>query len=120
MNYNELLPGNVIHQKKFGFDHQAIIYDGFYVYENSPGRGEHLSRLDEFIKQAGNSLRITTYPPLQRQIHLNRINQQLRIRRAWSVLNNCQDTVTRITEGHARSHQRTEMIWMALFAFVGV
>lgn len=122
MQYNAILmlPGNIIHRNKHGFHHQAVILENGYIYENTPKRGEHVSRLDDFIRKAGESLRVSTYPLPRRLAHLERVEQQLQTPRKWSVLNNCQDTVSRITEGQARSHQRTEFLWATFFAFIGV
>jgi hypothetical protein len=79
------------------------------------------SRLDTFIRKAGDSLRVSTYPPLQRLAHLERVKQQLQTSRKWSALvNNCQDTVSRITEGRAKSYQRAGIVWAAILAFIGI
>lgn len=117
MQHN-LMPGNIIHRNKSGFDHPAIILENGYVYENTPYQGEHVSLLSDFIRKAGNSLKVSEYPFWQRRIHLDRVAQQLQSPRQWSaLLNNCQDTITRITEGDASSYQRSQ-IFLAIFLTV--
>lgn len=116
-NHKDLVPGNVIEMKKDGiFDHPAIVMPGDKVYENTPEDGEHLSPLSNFLQKAGNTIQVKAYHPNDRQKHIGKVQQQLSQRRSWSILNTCQDTVTRITHGKAHSPQRNTIIGIAVVA----
>ena len=110
-NHNDLVPGNVIERKKDGvFDHPAVIMPGRKVYENIPGIGEHLSDLSDFLLKAGNKIQIKTFSPLKQRENILNVYDELRNPRAWSWLNNCQDSINRITAGQPKSHQRDTAI----------
>jgi hypothetical protein len=66
-------------------------------------------------------LKISEYPFWQQRIHLDRVKQQLQSPKPWSAIsNNCQDTIARITEGDARSYQRSQIFLGIFLAVIGI
>lgn len=111
--HNEV--GNVAERLKDGmWQHPVLIMPNGMVYENLPHKGEGLSSIGEFLVKSNGEFRIKRFTLEQRRQHVSRVRKELTNPRGWSLLHNCQDTVTRITDGTPRSHQRD--FWVGLAA----
>lgn len=113
-------PGSIVRRVKDGlFDHPGVVVPGGLVYENRPDAGEGLYSLSDFIASAGGTLSAKLPDWEDRLIILANVRKELQSPRKYSLWgNNCQDTVSRVVEGRARSHQREAAIVAALMAII--
>lgn len=100
--------GAIVQRIKNGvFDHQRVVVPGGLIYENKPDTGEGLYPLDDFMASAKDKLSVILPDWQDRLSILANIEKELKSPRKYSLLsNNCQDTVSRVVSGRARSHQR--------------
>jgi len=75
------------------------------VFHNSPGRGEHLSTLDEFSE--GKQITFEEVNSINYQTVVNRINSSLANPQNYDLVKfNCEDSVYKILETNPHSPQR--------------
>lgn len=108
-------PGDVVSRRKGLVMHRGIVLDDGSVLHNTPLRGQHVSSLSEFSKgrrvyeaQHGAELRMST---------LNKVDSSER--RYNPFTNNCEHTVTRATDGKARSPQLRGLLLGGALAVAG-
>lgn len=95
--------GEVIWRPKGLVRHRGVVVGDGWVLHNTPGRGEHVSTLAEFA--AGRTVRRERTPPAPDPVALARARVERSGRRYHLLYNNCEHTVSRVTEGRSRSPQ---------------
>jgi hypothetical protein len=114
MGNHYLEAGDVVKRPKGIFEHQGIYLGNDRVFHNTPGRGEHVSSLQEFANGYPVSLKMA--PSGNRSPLLARVYQAINNPRGYDpILNNCEHTVNRILEGTPRSRQ---LVGVGLFALL--
>lgn len=95
--------GDILTRPKFSFiDHAGVYLGNGLVLHNSPEKGEHVSDIDEFA--SGREVGVTPTSPNAKAKIMERVQTTLRNPRVYDApTNNCEHTVTRITEGRAYS-----------------
>ncbi|MEE4300627.1 MAG: lecithin retinol acyltransferase family protein [Pseudomonadales bacterium] len=96
-------PGDVVSRPKGLVEHVGLVVDGGRVLHNIPGRGEHVTSLSEF--SAGRPVRIERSPPEERLMRLARAGHDGTGRDYHLLRNNCEHTVSRVSDGEPRSRQ---------------
>lgn len=114
MGTHYLEPGDIVKRPKGVFEHQGIYLGNDRVFHNTPGRGEHVSSLQEFSN--GHPVSLKLAPKGNRAGLLARAYQAIEHPRGYDpILNNCEHTVNRILEGAPRSRQ---LAGVGLFALL--
>ena len=98
------LPGDVLVRRKGLVVHKGVVLEDGRVLHNIPDRGEHASSLSAFAD--GQRVEVLRQSLDARRAAVRRADAVLRAPRDYDVLShNCDHTVTRVTEGRARSPQ---------------
>ncbi|MEM6707323.1 MAG: lecithin retinol acyltransferase family protein [Pseudomonadota bacterium] len=97
------MPGDVLSRRKGLVMHRGIALGNGQVLHNTPGRGEHVSSLNEFA--AGRPVAVERRSLAQRERALERASLYRGGGRYRLLTNNCEHTTTRVTDDRARSPQ---------------
>jgi hypothetical protein len=98
----ELMPGDVVARRKGPVMHKGVVMPGGMILHNSPGRGEHLSTLEEFgagkrvhlVRRACSTSRARAYGAAPRRD------------RGYNLFTyNCEHTASRVAHGREESPQ---------------
>lgn len=94
------LSGDVVARRKGVVMHKGVMLADGRVLHNTPRRGEHISTLDEFRRGK------RVYRVGQAGVRSARADPRLQLLRPYNLFtNNCEHTVSRLTDGRARSGQ---------------
>ena len=96
------LPGDVVSRRKGVVMHRGLVMADGRILHNTPGRGEHLSSLEEF--QSGRRLHVQRRALDERRRALAQARAQ-QAGRYNLFTNNCEHTVHRAASGKAHSPQ---------------
>ncbi len=95
-----LLTGDVVARRKGLVMHKGVLLADGRVLHNTPGRGEHVSSLDEF-RRGRRVYRVGSGGGRGRYV-----SPAVASGRGYNLFtNNCEHTVSRVTEGRAHSGQ---------------
>lgn len=96
--------GDILSRPKLLFVHRGVYLGGGLVLHNLPGRGEHVSSLRDFAHNQLVSVR--PLPANKRPAAWQKVAATVKNPKPYdAVANNCDHTVTRITEGREYSYQ---------------
>lgn len=98
---SRLLAGDVVARRKGLVMHKGVLLADGRVLHNTPGRGEHVSSFEEFRR--GRRVYRVGAADGRRGV---RLPAGVAVGRRYNLFtNNCEHTVSRVTEGRARSRQ---------------
>lgn len=111
-----LAVGDVLSRPKLPFVHKGVYVGNGLVVHNLPGRGEHISTLRDFANNQPVS--VTPLPTHKRPVAWRKAAAVAANPRAYdAITNNCEHTVTRITENREYSSQ---LRWIGFAIGMGV
>ena len=96
------VPGDIVSRRKGPVQHRGILLTEDRVLHNTPRKGEHISTFEDFCR--GKRARVRHLATAERERALQ-YAQAGRQRPYNPFTNNCEHTVTRATDGEARSPQ---------------
>lgn len=109
MNYTPAIGDLLIRPKSLMFiDHVGVAVGPNAVFHNAPGKGEHLSTVDEFAAGQAVEVRLTGAEPLS---VLARVQERLSNPSPYAAAEtNCEDSAYAVVEGKPRSPQRVFIV----------
>lgn len=120
MNIINALPGDKLSRPKGVFTHTGIYIGHDQVFHSTPGRGPHISSLNEFA--AGKLVTVDPANDADRPAILARVRSELERQQQYDpVFNNCQHVSSRAQVGHATSEDLiaiTLLTTMLILAFM--
>lgn len=84
-------------------EHVGLLVEGWGVFHNSPGKGEHVSSLQEFAD--GKEVRFFEVQGMEPFTVIARINKMLEAPQPYSPFYNCEHTISKVLTGDAESPQ---------------
>jgi hypothetical protein len=101
-NMSVLMPGDVVARRKGLVMHKGVVLADGRILHNTPGRGEHVSTLDEFA--AGRSVHLVRRTSDRSRARAYRA--QPRAESRYNLFtNNCEHTASRVAHGREESPQ---------------
>lgn len=98
--------GDILTRPKFPFIHKGVYLGDGHVFQNTPDHGEHVTDIVGFA--SGEVVSVQPTPKKEKPNILKRVTESLRHPKPYShTNNNCEHTVTRVTEGRSYSTQLT-------------
>lgn len=113
-------PLAVIGRVKWGmFEHLGVLLPDGRVAHCAPGKGEHVSTLQEFAGRDGRVRIIRRVPPERQHTTIQRIASALRAPKPYDVFtNNCEVFANRVTGEESKSPQLQAIV--TLSALMGI
>ena len=100
----QIKPGDTVERPKGLVVHRGVVTRRFTILHNTPERGEHESGLAEFAD--GKLVTIRHCPENERQARMIRADAILAAPKAYNLFfNNCEHTVSAVTDGQRKSGQ---------------